>query len=273
MSSNGWHDIVFVIAGIPAALCVEDVSLSPRLEERYKAFACEKTPEFKVYIKTLSTPVSQNFMAEVMFRYESGGNKIAFDIPGFYGDIDLGGGKANLFTSANQVVETTDYLLRVIFALIVFIKGGILFHGAGIIRNGETYLFFGHSGSGKSTVARLSPNDIVINDDLVVLMPQEDGWAVYATPFWNPTQVRPVPTSAPLEGLYRLVQDKKVYLEPLGTGQGLAELISNIPVIPDNPFLNMELFSRCRDLLEKIPAFRLHFLPDDSFWQVILTRL
>ncbi len=269
MSDDGWREITFSIANTPVALCFQEQSLEARLGERYKAFASEKQPEFRIYIKTLPMPVSQNFMAEVVFHFESGDNQITFDVPGFNGDIDLVEGKANLFTSNNRVVETTDYLLRVIFALLLFNKGSILFHGAGIIRNGSTYLFFGHSGSGKTTVARLSPNDIVLNDDLVVLIPEGKEWSVYATPFWNPTQVRPVPASAPLAGLYRLVQDKQVYLEPLGPGQALAELISNIPVIPDNPFLNMELFIRGKILLDTIPAYRLHFLPDESFWQVV----
>jgi len=269
MTNENRQLITISIAGIPAALFIEESSVFTRLEERYKSFTSKERPEFDIYIKTLPTPVSANFMAEVVFCYENAGNKVTFELPGFKGDIDLAERKANLITSDFRVVETTDYLLRVIYALIVFKKGGVLFHGAGIIRNGETYLFFGHSGAGKSTVARLSPNDIVINDDLVVLLPQAGKWVVYATPFWNPTQVRPVPTSAPLKGLYRLVQDKQVYLEPLGAGQGLAEVISNIPVIPDNPYLNIELFSRGKDLLDNTPAFLLHFLPDDSFWRVL----
>lgn len=269
MESDNNPPIVFSIAGIVVALRLEDTKLYYRIEERYRAFNSEKIPQFTVNITPLPIPVSPNFMAEVNFHYESDGEKVTFNLPGFYGDIDLSKGNANLYTSSTRIVETTDYLLRVIYALIIFKQGGLLFHGAGIIRNSETYLFFGHSGAGKSTVARLSPNDTVINDDLVVLLPQAGKWTVFATPFWNPTQVKPAPVSAPLKGLYRLVQDKTVYLEPLGAGQGLAELISNIPVIPDNPFLNMELFTRGRELLENIPAYRLHFLPDDSFWQVV----
>lgn len=270
MSKGFSQEIKLEIANYPLALFIDDASSGKWIEERYKAFASEMTPEFSVHVNTSTEPVSANFMAEVTFHYEMDGNLITFDIPGYHGKIDLSAGEANLYTSKNRVVETTDYLLRVIVALIIFKKGGLLFHGAGIIRNNATYLFFGHSGSGKSTVARLSPNDIVINDDLVVLLPQNGEWLVHATPFWNPTQVKPVPAFAPLKGLYRLVQDKKVYLEPIAQGQALAELISNIPVIPDNPFLNTQLFNRGKELLDMIPTYRLHFLPDESFWQVVL---
>ena len=69
--------------------------------------------------------------------------------------------------------EEVEYFLRVIYALLVFQAGGLLFHAAGIVRDGQCYLFFGHSGSGKTTVARLSSTDLVLNDDLVVLIPRQ----------------------------------------------------------------------------------------------------
>jgi hypothetical protein len=136
-------------------------------------------------------------------------------------------------------------------------------------------LFFGHSGSGKTTVARVSRDDIVLNDDLLLLIPGNSGenrkirWIANATPFWNPTQVSPSNHSGPVVGLYRLVQDIEVYLEPMGAGQALAELISNIPVIPDDPSRIEILLNRVNEFLESVPAYRLHFLPDDSFWNVI----
>lgn len=261
--------ITIAIANIPVSIYLGEETQRKQLSERYDKFFSDEQAVFHVYIKTQPVQVSSNFIAEVKFHYDSDGNKIRFDLPGFSGYIDLLQGQAELINSKYSLVETTDYMLRILLALLVFKKGGILFHGAGIIRNRKTYLFFGHSGSGKSTVARLSPQDIVINDDLVVLMPVDNKWIVFATPFWNPSQVRPVPDSAPLTGLYRLVQDKQVYLEGIAGGQALAELIANIPVIPDNPFMNSELFVRGRQLLEEIPIYRLHFLPDDSFWQVV----
>lgn len=269
MPSKFEKAITIAVADIPVELNVVYNTIRSQWIDRYKLFSSKKRAIFSVNIIPVPEPVSLNFMAEVEFHYESGGSKISFDQSGFSGNIDLLQRKAELFTSETRIIETTDYLLRIIFALLIFQEGGILFHGAGIIRNGMAFVFFGHSGAGKSTVARHSTNDIVINDDLVVLMPSGNTWVVYATPFWNPTQVQPVPASAPLAGLYRLIQDKQVYLLPIGSGQALAELISNIPVVPDNPFLNAELFIRGKQILDKIPIYQLHFLPDDSFWQVV----
>jgi hypothetical protein len=52
-------------------------------------------------------------------------------------------------------------------------------------------------------------------------------------------------------------------------GQTLAELVSNIPVIPDDLSRGDELLKRCAMLSEDIPVYCLHFLPDSSFWEAI----
>jgi len=163
----------------------------------------------------------------------------------------------------------------VAYALLVFEVGGLMFHTAGIVRKGKAHLFFGHSGSGKTTVSRVSDTDTILNDDLLILLPQPGKdpanfkWMAYSTPFWNPTQVQPTRESAPVVGIYRLVQDRDVFLEPMGSGQALAEMISNIPVIPDDPARGTELLNRGTTFLKEVPAYRLHFLPDNSFWDVI----
>ncbi len=192
-----------------------------------------------------------------------------FNDDDFRGYIDEQNGHGQLEVKSSHPEDSLDYYLRAIYALLAFRVEGLLFHAAGIVRNGRAYLFYGHSGSGKTTVARLSPNSLVLNDDLVILLPFSGGWRVHATPFWNPTQVRPTRQSAPLAGMYRLVQSKEVFLRKMSTAQSLAELVSNVPIIPEDRSRNADLLRRGIQLLESTPAFQLHFLPDNSFWSVI----
>jgi len=171
--------------------------------------------------------------------------------------------------SSQQPVEDIDYIIRGAYALLAFQSGGVMLHSAGIARDGKAFLFFGHSGSGKTTVSRLSSNDTVLNDDLVLILPTDNGWYVFGTPFWNPTQVKPSPQSAPLARLYRLVQAKKVHIEKITPGEALAELVSSVPVIPEDPLRNRLLMKRLIEIIESLPVQKLHFLPDDSFWKAI----
>jgi hypothetical protein len=94
-------------------------------------------------------------------------------------------------------------------------------------------------------------------------------WSIHSTPFWNPSQVKPDHSSIELAAMFHLVQDKRVYLEPLSAGQSTAELVASIPVIPRDPRIGASLIDRLERLQAHAPVFNLHFLPDASFWRVI----
>ena len=198
-----------------------------------------------------------------------------FSAPGYQGFIDEKSRQGFLRLSSTQPVEDIDYFLRVSLALLAHQAGGILLHTAGIIRDGRAYLFFGHSGSGKTTVCKVSVQDksstefIVLNDDLILLCPQEKGWSAHGTPFWNPTQIRPTNRSAPVAGLYLLVQDNRVYTRELTSGQATAALMSNVPVIPQDSARSLHLLDKLSHLQKSIFVRELHFLPDNSFWDVV----
>ncbi len=189
--------------------------------------------------------------------------------PDAEGFIDGASGRAELCFSSQHAFEITDYFLRVALAVAAFRAGGLMLHAAGIVHKGKAHLFFGHSGSGKTTVARLSDGGKVLNDDLVVLMPADGAWQAHATPFWNPSQVRPSAGQARLVSFYRLVQDKRVFIQQMQTSQAVAELISNVPVLSADPNCSLDLLDRVQALAQNYPVVHLHFLPDSTFWQVI----
>jgi hypothetical protein len=143
-------------------------------------------------------------------------------------------------------------------------------HSAGLVRDDLAYLFFGHSGSGKTTVSLLSPDAIVLSDDLVALRPVEGNWMAYATPFWNPTQARPNPYAAPLAGLFRLVQDQRVWLEDISLALSVAELAASTPVVSADRLRSSLLMMRCAQLVRQVRVKRLHFRKDATFWQAVL---
>lgn len=254
------------IAGLTVALTCDAETLTGRLRERYRLFRTDQPADIHASVRVAgSRRTSALLDTGTTFR----DGVLYFTAPGYDGTIDVEAGRADLTISSQYPAEEVEYFLRVIYALLAFQRGGLLFHAAGIVRNGRGYLFFGHSGSGKTTVARLSADDVVLNDDLVLLMPAEDGWRAYATPFWNPSQVQPTRQNAPLAAMFRLIQSKEVSVETLRPSQAVAEIISNVPIIPDDPQRTPGLLVRSRELLRTVPAYRLYFLPDDSFWHAV----
>ncbi|MBN1668449.1 MAG: hypothetical protein JW862_15245 [Anaerolineales bacterium] len=274
MSNPAGGEFTLVIAGTAVSVRCDVAALAARLAERYARHLDARVALLQIEIRWTGY-LRQDSRLDV--GLELAGGCARFTAAGYQGQIDLSSGQAWLELSARQPVEEVDYFLRVCYALLVFEQGGLLLHAAGIQRAGRSYLFFGHSGAGKTTIARLSaqlPQTSILNDDLVIVMPGETGYLVYATPFWNPTQVPPdihqqPQAGLPLTGLYRLVQASQVHLEALEAGKGLAELISNVPVIPADPQRNPALLERLGQLNAQVPVKALHFLPDASFWQFI----
>ena len=266
------HNYLICVAGLNTLVSGKNKELIIALQNRYSAYSGRGEHLLEVNVEYVGQRRSSSLLDQNA-QFEDG--ICYFHAPGFEGFVDSKRGEGELVLSSKRPLDEIDYYLRVAYALLSFDSGGLMFHAAGLVRNGQAYLFFGHSGSGKTTVARVSKSVLVLNDDLLILAPatspgnQSTKWIAYATPFWNPTQVAPTNHCAPVTGLYRLVQDQEVYLEPMKSSQALAEMVSNIPVIPDDLSRGERLLKRCSVLIENIPVYYLHFLPDSTFWGAI----
>ena len=270
--------ITIAVADSAIALEIPHPRLRQRVAERFHAFAVDRPPALRLTVDLVGYERAHSMVDQGM---HFDGGLLRFNGSGYLGHIDEGRGdrvgNGHLALSSRQPVEDVDYFLRVGAALLMHRLGGMMFHAAGIVRAGRAFLFFGYSGSGKTTVSRLSQalGDSVLNDDLLFLTPpnpeKASGWTVHSTPFWNPTQVQPDGIgSAPLAGLFRLVQAKQVFAAPMQPGQAVAELLASVPVLGLDPARSLGTLARCRQLSRDVPIHHLHFLPDDSFWPVVL---
>ena len=265
MSDNKW--IRLSIAEIPVRIECNAYWIIQQLHLRYKNFSSNLSEKMIVSIEWKYPDVAEKHTNLREFFINQ--NQIRINQPGYDGFIDTHGHKAILRFSSKTPEEDIDYFLRLVYSLLIFQAGGLLFHGAGIIHDSKAYVFFGPSGSGKSTVAKVSRNDQILNDDLVALMPKFDDWNVFPTPFWIPHGIEAANAPVKLAGFYRLIQDDQINIQVLSTARALAEMLSCIPVLTMDECLYPELSSRCKRIINLIKIFELHFLPDESFWNLI----
>ena len=198
------------------------------------------------------------------------GPRLTLNGPGLCASADLATGKASAAVAGPQAEALLDYLARVLTALLLDQAGGLLLHGAGLVRAGRGLLLLGPSGTGKTTAARNAAGAIVLNDDLVALLPAADGaWQLLATPFSNPTQVAPVPGQAPLAGVLRLRQAAAPELRPLSRGQALAELAAAVPVLVADGGRMPALMARLNGLVAVSPCAILGLRDRPDYWPVV----
>jgi hypothetical protein len=258
--------------------------LRTRLECSPHDFATQVLARFGPFIDPDNGGTKVDFTAQIMFEGPQAslsdadlqvhltGAECRFDTAAATGKLSLVTQSANLTLRSTSPIAQIEYFLRILYALLAEAHGGLMLHCAGIMAPSGVHLFIGQSGSGKSTAASLScGRGVVLNDDLIVLRPEQGRWIACGTPFWNfETIDRDGQTaSAAVAGIYTLAKDPDVYLEPLSTAAAVAALISSCPIINGDPARALELMARCGQIVRAVPMQRLHFRKDPSFWGVL----
>ena len=160
--------------------------------------------------------------------------------------------------------------LRVLYAHLALDNGGLLLHACGIIRKERGYCFFGPSTFGKTTIARLSANDIILSDDLALVQKQGGRYFIFGVPFRGDLPEAPRTNAvAPLAGLYSLVKSDQVRLEEMPSPRALAELLSVVPFVMRDPESRSRVTEQLLDLIKLVPPRALSFRRDPDFWEVI----
>ena len=153
-----------------------------------------------------------------------------------------------------------------------------LIHSSGVIRvekgNRDGFLFVGASEAGKSTVAELSRNQIITNDEMNLIEFTNNGPVLHATPFNGLFREKETDISAPLKAVLLLKQGPEHCLREVSRRKAVTLLASQIapPVgIEDmmNQITGLELLEMADRLSQAAPIKEMTFLPDPGFWAEI----
>lgn len=104
-------------------------------------------------------------------------------------------------------------------------SNGVLLHASSLVQDGLAYLFIGHSGAGKSTTAMnaVTVGAEVLSDDRTIVMLESDGTArAWGTP-WHGSFRRATNGSAPIAGIFVIVQANEERVVPIGPVRALGE--------------------------------------------------
>ena len=164
-------------------------------------------------------------------------------------------------------------LLRWFLPPILLRNQSFLLHGAGVIRDGQGYVFFGPSEAGKSTTVSLitqsDPEAIALGDDGILIQLFQGQPYVFAAPLGcGYSRKAPPPLSAPLRGLYSLKQDSNVSVTPLTGSQSVTQLIASVMAVHFEDDVEMRL-DLATQFAQSPGIQELRFCKDPSFWPIL----
>lgn len=266
-------DIAVSIADIPIVLRIPDPVQHARMLQHYEDFLVDEQalPAARAVIDVVVRPGARFIPIEPgpwIIQVSYHGGRYTFKSYLETGWVDLTTRQGEVVMAPEGNLEN---FLRGLYAWLALEDGGLLLHAAGLVRNERGYVFFGASGSGKTTVTRMSSaQSTILSDDLVILRFQDGVLFVCGVPFRGALMEAPrVNRRAPLAGLYRLHKNEQHALETLPRPVALAELLGSSPFLVKDPQINQELVGVCARVHAAVPVQRLHFRKDNGFWKVI----
>ena len=148
-----------------------------------------------------------------------------------------------------------------------------LLHSCGIIHRGAGYLFVGPPESGKSTVARLSLPDIVLNDEVTSVCFSERGIELCGTPF-NGLFKDKSDGCCGLKALFLLRQGLEQKLTKIAGAEAVKAMMQEIvpPIGLDEvitPAVREEMLDIAICIRRSVPVYWLEFQPNRGFWDLI----
>jgi hypothetical protein len=263
------EEIKIEVAEACISLKLKDVELVDYVLRHYRAFLSSKKPSLTLDI-TLTEKEYINDSSWAGLTVSGSEIQISDDYLESKIDLTQGKGSATLTSSLNGFTIGFGTLIRNIFTLILLLKDeSVLLHAAAIVKDEKVYIFIGHSGSGKTTVARLSEDYTVLSDDLVIIKPANGSYGVFPAPCWLDMQTgNRENRHYQIGGIFKLVKDEKTYLKKVAPAQAMAEIFT-VPHIPYKAQPIEKLLNIYSSILREFPLYELHFTKDTSFWRNI----
>ncbi len=178
------------------------------------------------------------------------------------------GGSSDLFS---QAVENVG---RLLLATMLLRSGGLLFHSAAIVDEGQARLFVGRSGAGKTTLSRMMRDRglTVTSDELNAVTFDESGRPIlWGTPFagdFGPTRPDALGPH-PLAGIFLLEQAPENRTIQARGARAYGSLFAAAPFANAESALVPELETSLERFVGDVPVHILRFLKDPSVWDVV----
>ncbi len=271
------NTFVIDIAGLVCQVVLPSQRWARPLSERYADFLAEPTdpPDWHVELREdRATP------QVIPGWIQHDGPVTDFHVSWYRGSIDLAARTAWVTSphtdlAASAIERTLGYICM---QALPRDHEALLLHAVGVAIDDRGYVFFGHSGAGKTTVAGLAQgHGEVLSDENVVLQLADGGVALCSTPFWGHSTpaalIRRRAGRYPLVGLFSLSHAPGFALTPLAHAQAVASLLTTEKVATERVESAGAWLQVAGRIVERVPVFRLDFPPTAELWPFLARQM
>lgn len=179
----------------------------------------------------------------------------------------------------NEGDNADDCLYRLFwigFAQVLGEAGGCFVHAAALVRNGAGYLFFGTSGTGKSTMAHHAGDCAVFSDDAPIVMAKNGGFHVFPSPYQQLVQQKKMEghlggISAHIENLSVIIQGDHMERLPLHPHKAMELVMKQFIIF--YPLLTSEGRAKLFDLwfvaCQNIPTYKVLYEKNANVFEIM----
>ncbi len=178
-----------------------------------------------------------------------------------------------VLVAGDRNIGWVDIAMRFGLSQLLTERGGLIFHSAGLVHEHRALVFFGVSGSGKSTIAGLARADAILSDEAVILQKKNGDWYAYGTPFSGSLEYAGDNTSARLAALVKLSKTSANSLRKTSRLQGLAEILKTVIILDDSHSHKNRGLANAAELASDVAIYELGFVPEPQAWDFVLGEL
>lgn len=159
---------------------------------------------------------------------------------------------------------------QILLARLLADRGGCYLHSDGVDMDGRGFLFVGHSGAGKSTIARqLADKSEILCDDRMIVRKWDNGWRIHGN--WSHGTMPVVSAGdAPLEAVFFLEKADENRIVPVESRMAAISMLLGCLI---KPMVNVQwwekMLSLVEDLARDVPCYRLRFDQSGGVGEVV----
>jgi hypothetical protein len=263
--------VVVEIGGTPTLLISDNPSFQAMVEERYSEFVRAEgslnsgRPPLRFEVEVLP---DGELCGDEDVRVWKDGDCWHACRGDFRAEVDLQSGAGRIRLGMNPYALNS--ILRIVHTLYLAPRRGFLLHAASAIRNRAAFVFSGVSGAGKTTISRCAPADAVLLTDEISYIRWDGGlYSACGTPFAGDLGKPGENVSAPIAKLFFLEKGADNRIEVLDKAEAIRKLLRNILFFCEGEEPVQQVFDSACDFIERVPVYRLTFVPDATVWELV----